>query len=240
MVLVVFGDGAVAQTVLSKQTAGTFLSINLAWGIAVTMGIFATGGISGAHINPAVSLSFACSGEFPWWKLPGFVFSQVLGGFAAAALVCLMYIDALWSFHLTHDIMSTASIFATYPQSFETIASAFCNELFASALLVGGIFAINDHYRNREDIGKPFAIGLLVTAIGMSFGYNTGYAINPARDLGPRLFTALAGWGSDVFFTLSRGDLYFWVPIVAPSLGALIGAAIYTSLIASQRHEYAQ
>lgn len=224
-ILMLFGDGVVAQTVLSKGTAGSYLGITLAWGIGVTMGIYVAGGVSGAHINPAVTFTLAVWKRFEWKKVPYYVMSQILGAFCAAAVVYGVYFRLIQTF----DLKETAGIFATYPEPHQTALSALASEIVGSALLLGCIFAIGDAKNMpASSYSKPGAVGLLVVGIGLSFGYNTGYAINPARDFGPRLFTWVAGWGSWVFTT---NNYYFWIPIVGPCIGGLIGAGAYTFYI---------
>jgi MIP family channel proteins len=229
LVLLVFGLGVVAQTVLSRQTAGSMLSINICWGIAVMMGCYVSAGVTGAHLNPAVTLALAVHRRFPWSKVAPYAASQFLGALTGAAIVFASYHPALDAFdngvrHVTGD-MATAGIFATYPQPFISTAAGFLNEAVGTALLVGVILGITDTRNSPPPAGlTPVVVGLLVVAIGASFGWNTGYAINPARDFGPRLFTAIAGWGGEVF-TAAHG--WWWVPIAAPCAGAVAGGWIY-------------
>ena len=226
-ILVMFGTGVVAQTMLSNGKGGQFLSINLAWGLGVMFGISISGGVSGGHLNPAVTLTFAVFKRLPWRKVMPYMCAQVCGAFAAAGIVYCVYADALF---LVDDYTKiTASIFATYPQSYQTIGCSFFNELVGTALLLSGVFALSDAKNVLVSSSQmPAAVGLLVAAIGMSFGYNTGYALNPARDLGPRLFTSIAGWGHNVFV---YDSYYFWVPIMGPFSGGLVGAALYQLLV---------
>jgi MIP family channel proteins len=233
-VLLMFGVGVVAQVVLSGQTAGSFLSINLAWGLGVTMGCYVAGGVSGAHMNPAVTIALAVQRDFAWYKVGPFIVAQVLGAFLASAVVYLTYSEALTAFdggvRQIAGPQGTAGIWATYPQPFlSAFPGGFIDQFVGTALLMGVILAISDA-RNTPPVAgmAPFVVGLLVVAIGMSFGFNAGYAINPARDFGPRLFTALAGWGTDVF---RAGNAYWWVPIAGPITGAVCGGWIYDLLI---------
>jgi len=229
-VLIVFGVAVVAQVVLSGEKSGQYLSINLGWGLAVTMGIFVAGGVSGAHLNPAVTLAVAVHRDFPWSKVLAYWIAQLAGAFLASAVVYAVYRDALMEF--THGKLGqeTASIWATYPKEFlRPIPGGLVDQIVGTALLVGCIFAITDK-RNQPANGAvaAFAIGALVLLIGMTFGYNCGYAINPARDLGPRLFTAVAGWGTDVF---RYGEGWWWVPIVGPLVGGVLGGFVYDLLV---------
>jgi MIP family channel proteins len=227
-VLIAFGTGVVAEVVLSGQANGTALSIHLAWGLAVTMGIYVSGGVSGAHLNPAVTLAFAALRGFPWRKLPAFVLAQMAGAFAGAALTFATYRQAFDHFdggsRQVTGAQATAGIFSTYPQPFLSLGGGFLDQVVGTALLMLGIFAISDRRNAGPAAGGPVIVGALVALIGMSFGLNAGYAINPARDLGPRLFTALAGWGGDVF---RAGNAWWWVPLVAPCVGAVLGGFVY-------------
>jgi MIP family channel proteins len=231
-VLIAFGTGVVAEVVLSDKANGTALSIHLAWGLAVMMGIYASAGVSGAHLNPAVTLALAALRGFPWSKLPAYVAAQVAGAFAGAALTFVTYREAFAHFdrgvRSVSGATATAGIFATYPQPYLSLGGGFLDQVVGTALLMLGIFAISDRRNAGPASGGPVLVAGLVALIGMSFGLNAGYAINPARDFGPRLFTALAGWGGEVF---SAGNGWWWVPIVAPCLGGLLGGFVYDVLI---------
>jgi MIP family channel proteins len=229
-VLIVFGVGVVAQTVLSKQGAGSPLSINIAWGLAVTMGCYVAAGVTGAHLNPAVTLALAIHRRFPAGKVAPYVIAQMLGAFVASAVVYLTYREALTAFdggvrHVTGEL-GTAGIWATYPQPFlSTFPGGFIDQVVGTALLVGVIFGITDTRNSPAPAGvTPVVVGLLVVLIGATFGFNSGYAINPARDLAPRLFTATAGWGGQVF---TAGHNWWWVPVVAPCIGGVLGGWVY-------------
>ncbi|MBI2824682.1 MAG: MIP family channel protein [Planctomycetia bacterium] len=229
-VLVAFGVAVVAQVVLSKQSAGEYLSINLGWGLAVTMGVFVAGGISGAHLNPAVTLAAAVCRDFPWRKVLPYWAAQMAGAFVASAVVFAVYHEALVHFAGDARDQATAGIWATYPQDYlSTVPGGLIDQVVGTALLVGCIFAISDK-RNLSPSAPlgAIAVGLLVLLIGMTFGLNSGYAINPARDFGPRLFTFVAGWGVDVF---RWGNHWWWVPIVGPLAGGIIGGWTYDALI---------
>jgi MIP family channel proteins len=233
LVLLMFGLGVVAQTVLSRQTAGSMLSINISWGIAVAMGCYVSAGVTGAHLNPAVTLALAVHRRFPWSKVAAYSVAQIAGAFVGAALVYAAYRETLAAFdggirHVTGEL-ATAGIFSTYPQPFITIAGGFLNEMVGSALLMAAILGITDRRNSPAPAGlTPVVVGLLVVAIGASFGFNTGYAINPARDFGPRLFTAVGGWGAEVF---TASHSWWWVPIVAPCLGAVVGGWTYDAFV---------
>ncbi len=231
--ILVFGTASVAQKVLSDGAAGSALSIHLSWGLGVAMGVYASAGVSGAHLNPAVTVALAAFRGFPWRKVPAYVLAQTAGAFAGAAVTYLTYREAFAAFdggvRQVVGEKATAGIFATYPQPFlSAFPGGFVDQVVGTALLMLGIFAILDRRNAGPATGVPVLVGALVVGIGMTFGFNAGYAINPARDLGPRIFTAMAGWGSEVF---RAGGGWWWVPIVAPCLGALLGAFVYDVLI---------
>jgi MIP family channel proteins len=236
-VLIVFGVGVVAQTVLSKGTAGSPLAINISWGLAVAMGCYVAAGVTGAHLNPAVSLALAVHRRFPWRKVAPYAAAQMAGAFAASAVVFLTYREALNAFdggiRQVVGPLGTAGIWATYPQSFLTgFPGGVVDQVVGTALLVAVIFAITDTRNSPAPAGLvPVIVGLLVVLIGATFGFNSGYAINPARDFAPRLFTAIAGWGHEVF---RAGNGWWWVPIVGPLIGAVAGGWLYDACIGNR------
>ena len=236
-ILIVFGVGVVAQVVLSKQTAGTFLSINIAWGLAVTMGCYVAAGVTGAHLNPAVTLALAVRRDFPWSKVLPYSMAQLAGAFVASAVVFVTYHEALNAFdggvRQVLGAQGTGGIWATYPQPFlSAFPGGFVDQVVGTALLVALIFGITDSRNSPAPAGlAPVVVGLLVLLIGATFGFNSGYTINPARDFGPRLFTFVAGWGADVF---RAGNNWWWVPIVAPCVGGAIGGWVYDVFIGSR------
>jgi MIP family channel proteins len=233
-VLIVFGAGVVAQVVLSHGAAGGYLSISLAWGLAVTMGVFVAGGVTGAHLNPAVTVALAVHRQFPWRKVIPYSLAQTAGAFAASAAVFLVYREALSNFdggiRQIAGPQGTAGIWATYPQPYlSTFPGGFIDQVMGTALLVLLIFALTDRLNLAPSPSSiPVVVGAVVVVIGMALGFNSGYAINPARDLGPRLFTAVAGWGSEVF---RAGHHWWWVPIVGPLLGGVLGGYVYDLLV---------
>lgn len=249
-VLIMFGDAIVATCVagLSQSgrgelgfNSGDWILITFAWGFAVMLGVYVAGGVSGAHLNPAVTFAQALRRGFPWRKVPTYVAAQVFGAFVAAALVYFNYRYAIGSFeHVEHikrgtsDSVGTYSIFATFPASYFTSWSGpFMDQVIGTALLVACIFAVIDEYNAPAKANlAPFVIGLIVVVIGMSFGVNAGYAINPARDFGPRIFAWLQGWGK-IAFPGDYGNVntYFWIPIVGPLVGGAIGAYVYDIFI---------
>jgi len=233
-ILIVFGVGVVAQVVLSRNTAGTYLSINIAWGLAVAMGCYVAAGVTGAHLNPAVTLALAVHRKFPWAKVVPYSIAQVAGAFVASAVVYLTYREALSAFdggvRQVAGAQGTAGIWATYPQQFlSTFPGGVIDQVVGTALLVAVIFGITDSRNSPAPAGlAPVIVGLLVVLIGATFGFNSGYAINPARDFGPRLFTFVAGWGGEVF---RAGNSWWWVPIVAPCIGGIAGGWMYDAFV---------
>ena len=232
-VLIAFGSAVVAQVVLSGNANGTYISINIAWGVAVTMGVYVSAGVSGAHLNPAVTVALAVHRGFPWSKVLPYSLGQIGGAFCGAALTFLTYHEAFDSFdqgirHVT-GAKATAGIFSTYPQPFLSLAGGLVDQIVGTALLLLLVFALGDS-KNFAPEGRigPILVGAAVVLIGMSFGFNAGYAINPARDLGPRLFTLVAGWGGEVF---RAGNGWWWVPIVGPLIGGPLGGLVYDALI---------
>jgi glycerol uptake facilitator protein len=231
LVLIALGDGVVAMVVLfdtgtpGEVTKGGYTNITLGWGLAVLMGICVAGRVSGAHLNPAVTLALAVFRGFPWGKVAPYVLAQVAGAFAGAALVYANYLPAFQQFD--PGLENTASVFTTFPAFPDRWAFGLLDQVAGTALLVGLIFAITDPRNGTVPPSlQPFAIGLVVVAIGVSWGGMHGYAINPARDFGPRLFTLAAGFRNTGFDTHA-----FWVPIAGPLLGGLVGALLYDSLI---------
>ena len=240
-VLIAFGSAVVAQVVLSGGSHGGYVSINVAWGLAVAMAVYVSGGVSGAHLNPAVTLALAVHRGFPWRKVLPFWTAQVAGAFTGAAVTFTVYREAFAHFdggvRQVTGAQATAGIFATYPQPFlSNVPGGLVDQVVGTALLLLVLFALGDA-RNLAPDSKagPLVVGALVVLVGMCFGYNAGYAINPARDFGPRVFTALAGWGSNVF---RAGNGWWWVPIVGPLVGGVLGGAVYDFFI-TRRHPVA-
>jgi len=229
MVLILFGDGVVATAFLFEPFNNEWVVIILGWGLAVMLGIYVTGAISGAHLNPAVTLALAVRGKVAWSKVLPYWAGQVLGAFVAAAILYFVYQGAI-----NHAVsLATGSknvadvaggIFYTSPKAFVGTFGAFCDEFVGTALLVGLIFAIVDGRNQPVQANlNPLIIGFLIVALGASFGLNTGYAINPARDFGPRLWMAIVSGGE----SFAVNNYYFWIPIVAPLAGGVVGAYIY-------------
>jgi MIP family channel proteins len=239
-VLILFGVGVVAQVTLGGGANGQYLSINLAWGLAVTLGVYVSTSVSGGHLNPAVTVASAAWRGFPWSKVGPYIGAQMAGAFVASAVVYLTYADALTHFdggvRQVTGAMGTAGIWATYPQPWLSTFGGLVDQIVGTAVLVLVVFALTDPRRDPLVPSLvPVVVGLLVAAIGMAYGLNAGYAINPARDFAPRLFTALAGWGGEVF---NAGSGWWWVPIIGPMIGGLLGGFVYDAVI-GKRHPHA-
>ena len=246
-VLICFGDGVVAMAVAALNqsgrgtqifvASGDWLLITWGWGFAVAFAVYVAGGVSGAHINPAVTIAFAARRDFPWRKVPGYIAAQMVGAFLGALLVYIVYKASIDSYetakHITRgdpNSVPTYSIFATFPAPyFKTVIGPLIDQIVGTAFLVAFVFAVVDEVNQpvRANLA-PIAIGFIVVAVGISFGANAGYAINPARDFGPRLFAWIAGWGK-VALPGNYGNIsaYFWIPIVGPIIGGVIGAYAY-------------
>jgi glycerol uptake facilitator protein len=256
LVLIAFGDGVVAMAVAALNQSGRaenahtiflatgdWLLITWGWAMAVTFGVYVAGGISGAHINPAVTLALAVKREFPWGKVLPYVVAQVVGAFVGAALVYLVYHNAISSFEATNNITrgdpssnTTFSIFATFPAPYFNggVIGPLIDQIVGTAFLLMFVLALTDLFNQAPRANlTPLLVGLAVAAIGMSYGANAGYAINPARDFGPRVFAFLAGWGAVALPGTVKGSFtnYFWIPIVGPFVGGVIGAYVYDFFI---------
>ncbi|WP_078428159.1 MIP/aquaporin family protein [Alkalihalobacterium alkalinitrilicum] len=235
-ILIFIGAGCVASLVLNGSEFGMW-EISIIWGMGISLALYMTATISGAHINPAVTLSLALYRGFPWKKVIPYVIAQVVGAFTGAATVYFLYYQAFQAYQETTGILigsvesqGMASIFSTFPAPYLSWFSAGIIELVITAVLIAGIFAFIDE-RNAFAPPKylfPLAVGILVAILGGAFGSLTGFAMNPARDFGPKLFTSLVGWGE---VALPAANWYFLVPIIFPLLGAVVGGAIYDRLI---------
>ena len=231
MILILFGVGVVAQVVTggfpsTTGATGDYNSIAWGWGLGVTMAVFVAGRLSGAHLNPAVTVALAVFKGFSWGRVLPYIGAQMGGAFVAALLVRWSYSDAINRVDPGHT-KATQGIFSTSPDIGVSIPTAFLDQIIGTAILVMVIMALTSAV-NNPPLGNtaPLFIGLLVVGIGLGWGANAGYAINPARDLGPRLFVGLAGFKNTGF-----ADGTFIVPIIGPLLGGLLGALIYDRLI---------
>lgn len=223
LILVLLGDGVVANNSLRKskgENAG-WLSITIGWGLAVTLAVYISGFLSPAHLNPAVTVAMAATGSLPWASVVPYIIAQVLGAIVGATLVWINYLP---HFKETEDEAAILGIFATAPAIRNTPAN-FISEMIGTAVLVIGVIAMGPN--NLTSGLGAMVVGVIVAAIGFSLGGSTGYAINPARDLGPRIAHAVlpiankggSDWG------------YSWIPVVAPIAGGLVGALLYSLVL---------
>lgn len=222
MILIILGDGVVANVVLNKTKGHNsgWIIITTGWGLAVAIAALIFGTTSGAHINPALTIGLALIGRFPWSSVPGYVVSQFIGGFLGAVIVWVYY---RLHFKETEDKKAKLAVFCTGAEIKGTFTSFTC-EVIGTFILVFGILGINN--TPLADGLAPLVAGLIVWAIGITLGGTTGYAINPARDFGPRL----------AHFILpihDKGDSewgYAWIPVIAPIVGSVIAAVVFNNI----------
>jgi glycerol uptake facilitator protein len=234
MILLLLGNGVVANVVLARTKGANsgWIVIATGWGVAVATAVYAVGRISGAHLNPAVTIGLATIGSFPWADVPGYLGAQLAGAFGGAVLAWIAYLPH-WK--VTTDADSKLGVFATGP-AIRQPAANLASEIIGTAVLLFGILAIAGNAQTLTRPGdvdlslvfsrglQPLLVGILVFGIGVSLGGSTGYAINPARDLGPRLAHFVlpipgkrdSDWG------------YAWIPIVGPIIGGILGAGLYS------------
>ncbi|KAG6891530.1 hypothetical protein C0992_005065 [Termitomyces sp. T32_za158] len=233
-ILIIFGSGVNCQVALSSDPnvasspKGSFLSVSFGWAAGLALGAWVSGGISGGHINPAVTLALAVYRGFPWKKVPVYIISQLLGGIMGAAFVYWNYFHAIDIFEGGKGVrtLKTAGFFGTFAMDYMTSVSCFFSEFLATAILVIFVFMLNDKYNSPPPSGlAPLVIFIIIIGISASLGMETSFAINPARDLGPRLLTSMVGYGKAVY--TYRNHYWIWCPIMAPILGALAGAGFY-------------
>jgi glycerol uptake facilitator protein len=234
--LIVLGNGVVANVTLkrSKAQGAGWMVVATGWGLAVAMAVYTVGRISGAHINPAVTLGLAAIGSFPWSQVPLYLIAQFAGGILGATIVWLTFLP---HWEVTPDPADKLGVFATAP-AIRRFPSNLIAEIIGTAVLLFGILAIADNAQLLKQPGdldlsvvfdggfKPLLVGFLVWSIGLSLGGPTGYAINPARDLGPRIahfILPIAGKGGSDWS-------YSWIPIVGPIIGGIGGALLYSWL----------
>jgi glycerol uptake facilitator protein len=217
--LVLLGNGVVAGVLLknSKSEGAGWLVITIGWALAVTFGVYAVGAVSGAHLNPAVTLALAATGAFDWAQVPVYIIAQLLGGILGG---CLVYVHYLPHWAKTDDADLKRAVFCTAPAERHTISNFF-SEFIGTFVLLFGLSAIGA--TKFADGLNPLVVGALVASIGISLGGTTGYAINPARDLGPRIAHA--------FLPIpNKGDSdwsYAWIPVAGPILGGIFGAVVH-------------
>jgi glycerol uptake facilitator protein len=238
-IIIALGDSVAAMYFLYDPSpySQAYWGVCITWGLAVTLAIYITGAVSGTHANPAVTLALWAFRKFPARKVAPYMLAQVLGAFIGAAVVYSLFVPVINHYNLVHHATrdslagtTTASIFFTHPGLAVSVFHAFWDEIVLTAILLFGIFAITDEYNTQAPMANSSAliIGFLVAAIGAAAGYLEGWAINPARDFGPRLFAFIAGWRSQA---LPSPGSYWWVPIAGPAIGGLVGAAAYQILV---------
>lgn len=235
-IIIAFGDSVAAMYTLYDPNpyAGGYWGVCIAWGLGVTIAIYATGSVSGTHANPAVTLALALFRGFSWKKVLPYWGAQMIGAMVGAAIVYALYAPVIDHYNevkqLTREAGGAAGVFFTAPGLAVTPLHALSDQAILTAFLVFGIFAITEQYNEMAPGANSGAliIGLLVATIGASMGYLEAWAINPARDFGPRVFAFFAGWGPSAFPSPHN---YWWVPIVGPLIGGVVGAAAYQWLI---------
>ena len=220
-ILILLGNGVVAAVLLAKSKAQNsgWIVITFGWGMAVTIGVYAAGPFSGAHLNPAVTLGLAATGDFPWHEVPIYLAGEFAGAIIGATLVWLAYLPH-WK--ETADPGLKLACFSTGPAIRKPLQNCI-TEVIGAAMLLVGVLAIGINKGAAASGVGPLLVGLLVLSIGLSLGGPTGYAINPARDLGPRIahaFLPIAGKGDSDWS-------YAWVPVVAPIIGGILGSVIF-------------
>jgi len=228
-IFLLFSFGVTAQVVLSSSTKGDYTTLCLGWGVGIMLGAY-TAARSGGHLNPAVTLSMCIYRRFPWRQFPIYAFSQTLGAFVAAGVVYANYKSAIDAFEGVgirtvpgFSNHSTAGIFATYPAPFMTTTGSFFSEFLASAVLMFCIFALSANKTGAQNL-SPLILAFVFIGISACFGWETGFAINFARDMGPRIMLSCLGYGKDVW---TARNYYFWIPMIAPFFGCAFGGWLY-------------
>ncbi len=236
-IIIMFGDSVAAMYILYDPSPylNAYWGVCISWGLGVTIAIYVTGAVSGTHANPAVTLALTLFKGFPRRKVLPYMGAQVVGGFVGAIIVYALFFPVIDHYNLVHHLTRAGDgggdgVFFTHPGLAVTPLHALTDQIILTAILLLGIFAVIDEYNTNAPMANSSAliIGLLVAAIGASMGYLEAWAINPARDFGPRLFAFVAGWGTQA---IPSPDGYFWIPIVGPLIGGPLGAGVYQLLI---------
>ncbi|KAI0004546.1 aquaporin-like protein [Russula compacta] len=237
MLLTLIGNGGNCQVVLSANTGvasspkGDYLSLAIGWACSVSLGAWVSGGVSGGHVNPVVTLCMAVFRGFPWRKVPGYVLGQIIGAWLGAIMVFGNYfhaIDIVEGGKGTRSL-KTASLFGTYALDYMPSSNCFFDEFIGAFILLLVVFAVTDK-RNSPPAGLiPLVVFVTILGIAVAFGMQTGFAINPARDLGPRIMTAMVGYGRKVFDY--RGQYWIWSPLLGSVCGGLVASFLYDALI---------
>lgn len=235
-IVIAFGNSTAAMYTLYSPSPyqQAYWGVCIAWGLAVAISIYTTASVSGCHGNPAVTLALAVYRGFSWKKVVPYCCAQIVGAFLGAGVVYVLFSPVIDHFNTINQFTraggGAAGVFFTHPGLAVTSMHAFSDEIILTAFLIFGIFAITEQYNEMAPGANAGAlmIGFLVALIGASMGYLEAWAINPARDFGPRLFCFFMGWGAAA---LPAPDHYWWIPILGPLLGALLGGATYQGLI---------
>jgi aquaglyceroporin related protein len=230
MVAVLIGLATSLTVTTSQDQYGSFLSANWAWGLGIMIGIYIAGGISGGHLNPAISILLCVFRGFPAKKTAVYITAQMIGAILAGLLAYGLYHDAIFAYAGTLSATSTGSSFYTQPASFTGPATSFFTEFIATGILACAILALGDDSNAPPGAGMhAFIVGLVVTVLTMAFGYNTGACLNPARDFGPRLATLIVGYGRTVF--TANDCWWLWGAWGGTITGALVGGLFYDAAI---------
>jgi aquaglyceroporin related protein len=238
MILTLVGTGVNCQVVLSANTGvassqkGDYLSLAFGWACGVSLGAWVAGGVTGGHVNPVITLCMAVFRDLPWWKVPGYVLGQIIGAWAGAIITFGNYFHAIdiVEGRKGRRTLSTGSLFGTYALDYMPSANCFFDEFIGTFILLLVVFAVTDK-RNGPTPGYlvPLVVFIAILGIAVAFGMQTGFAINPARDLGPRLMTAMVGYGRKVFDY--RSQYWIWSPIFGSVSGGLVAALLYDVFI---------
>nr|AXE28378.1 aquaporin [Daphnia tibetana] len=239
-ILVAVGSGSVAQSQSTNGQKGDYFTINWGWFLGCTMGILVSAKASGGHLNPAVTMALTVAKDFPWKRLPVYWFAQYLGALVASGTVLGIYFEAIIekkdggefriNFNSSEPEPGSAAIFANYPAPYSSVLTGLMEEVLSTMIFMLVICVVtNSKYSKVPTFLQPLYIGLSLLAMGVAYGSNGGYALNPARDLAPRLVTYFGGWGPRVFSF--RDYNWFWIFLVGPHVGALLGVAIFYSVL---------
>jgi len=239
-ILIVIGNGSIAQSHLSNGDKGNFFSINWGWALGLTLGVLASANISGGHLNPAFTLALTIARRFSWKDLLFYVLAQYLGALAASGTVLGIYYEAIqaklsgstYKIIQNPDDPGMAQIFANYPAAYLSTGLGLAEEILATFLFIFVICVVTERRNGIPFYMQPLYIGFSLLAMGIAYGANSGYGLNPARDLAPRLVSYLAGWGPGVFSF--RGYNSFWIYIVGPHIGAILAVGLFEILLKIQ------
>ncbi|OLY82365.1 Aquaporin-9 [Smittium mucronatum] len=236
-VFLFFGNTVIATVTFNPAfEAAKWVIIPIGWGFGLMLALYLSMGVSGGHLNPAMTIASALYGRFPLSYVPGYIISQLLGAFTGAALTYGVFRAQInqpeFGAKLVGGQYGTAGIFSTYPNPLNSTWDSFLAEMVLTCLLAMLVQSFFDKRLTPAKGFEPVAVGLTLLTLSICAGINTGFALNPARDLGPRVFTLIAGWGTETF---KASNYYFWIPIVAPIVGAIIGITLFEFFIIPNR-----